>query len=458
MSSIDILNYFPIDVEASIYAMEVLKFEDGSSTALAGSRDGHVFCVNHRDERPHVRKMQFSYIPSESQIMSIRALKQGFDEFVIGITHYHHSNTFPSRDDVNLDDNRSSYPRQDMVYYLNIYASVKNDAGEYDLDSVAQSCQTINLKYCPSVLFPCDALSIISSDDMTKVHREPVWLVAGGDRIVHTFVEDKLCHSFGEINADQAGFPELSTSLEGIATWMDLKYVDKTKDESRIIRLTCFGMDDGTVMVFQSSFNVNSGLIEKHKTLSWTDATTIVTSVRFFKIRSTYDSKLRKRLVTKDEDFESEESKINLLVVHATGQSFIFSDILSKGLHEVSQLVGSERIDVNTTSAIADINYDGLNEILIGNYNRELMIFQYDQENRSYYFEDLRIFKQPVFSIHILDFTKNAVNDILLLISDGVLLLQSKVEDLLSTVDRRLQLICDSRTNFNLNMSKHNEK
>lgn len=462
------LNFHSIDVEGNIYAMATLE-ECNTKLALVALRDCQVCCIEYKNDKPNLRKIQFAYLPTGGRILSIQVLRRGPNDFIIAIAHCQFSefskqaSTKSRTNQIRISESRE--PTHSQEYYLNLYSSARGGALEaktIEIETIASCCQTIHLKYSPAFVLP---VQFMRMDD----HDEPQtdcygFLVPGGDHKVHAFLDNSLeveptspsYYDLDENSADEAGLDELPSLLDSKPLWVDLIYVcSSSYSQSRpsLERWTCFGMENGSFIIYKGVYSKLTGRFTLACSFSKHFADTIVPSVKFFNINSTYPSRLRnfvklteckdrpKGLNSNASPLFSDDAVINLLVINGTGYSIIYEDILKYGLDRGQELPDSQRRDVNVTAAVADINMDGKNEIIIGGYGYELLTYQHDDETGFYYFDSLKLLNDPVYSILTLDFTNNATKNILLLSGTGLLVTQPHVIRALSIAERRFELI-----------------
>lgn len=438
------LNYFPLDVESNIYGMTTLEFDDKTSKVLVATLDCQIYCINYNKFKPHTREVEFTYIPNGAKIISIGALKRGSNDFVIGITHSVAPNIPKSstRSSSNFSSGREvgDYGRL-TTYYFNIYAT-GSMSSNFDLDYVAQGCQTIRLRYVPYHLYHTEQISIVDPITM-EVERKPFWLLSGGDNCIHAFCEDRPCQSFNEIPIEDC-FPELA-NLGGLVLWIDVLNLEQ--GDQCYERAIALGFEDGSVKFYHSALSKTSLKYELIRESSFNDYTTIIPSVRLFKVKSCPEkhSKLKdliksKRGLKKNPNY-SFLNQLNLLVVSSTNPSIVFQDVLTSGLDLKFELPESQRLDCAVTSAIGDINIDGLNELLIGTHGRELMTYQFDRETNAYCVTEISELNHPVFAITILDLTGDALKDVITLLASGILVMQANVKEMIDVCRRRLEAL-----------------
>lgn len=437
------LNYFPLDVESNIYGMTTLNFDDRSSKVLVATIDCRIFCINYSKFKSYTREVEFTYIPSGAKIISIGALKRGPNDFVIGITHSLAPNAQKgtARSSTSFSGRETGEYGRSTTYYFNIYAS-GSISSNFDIDYVAQGCQTIRLRYVPYQLYHTDLITIVDSSTDT-VRRKPYWLLLGGDNSAHAFCEDKPYQSFAEVPIEEC-FPELS-NIPSLALWIDVMNI--RSDFMKYERVVALGFEDGSVRLYHSILSKSSGKFELIRESSFDNFTTIIPSVRLFKVNSTVSSTLRELLISKNilkETKNKSTDHLNLLVVSSTENSIVFRDVLNEGLNKKFELPGSKRLDCSVTSAVDDIDLDGQNELLIGTHGRELLTFHYDTRSDEYYLAQLSELNHPIFAISILDLTGDAIKDVAILLASGVLIRQTDIKNVIEICRRRVDTILSS--------------
>lgn len=100
----------------------------------------------------------------------------------------------------------------------------------------------------------------------------------------------------------------------------------------------------------------------------------------------------------------------------------ITRDILNNGMNEDIILNGSETSDCILCSCVADINMDGQNEILLGTYGQEVLIFYFI--NNTWELIIRKLFDAPVYSICYMDITNDGMKELIVLTQRGVHILQ----------------------------------
>ncbi|CAL7951688.1 unnamed protein product [Xylocopa violacea] len=241
-----------------------------------------------------------------------------------------------------------------------------------------------------------------------------VWLLSGSDYKIHMIREDKLNHSYSESSIEKY-FPELH-DIQAIAIWINIYYYNNYN-----WRLTVIGCECGLVIV--AITNVSELKIYQSWKLRYDRP---ISSVSIFSLRNN----VAKPSFIKSENSKyfstDEETKLNVLIVN-TSNAVVFMDILNNGMHEDIILNGSETSDCILCSCIADINMDGQNEILLGTYAQEVLIFCF--VNDTWELIVRKLFNAPVHSICYMDITNDGMKELIVLTQRGVHILQHNITD-----------------------------
>nr|XP_042905851.1 KICSTOR complex protein kaptin isoform X2 [Parasteatoda tepidariorum] len=329
-------HFYGIPHQSSIYGLTSLFAGESSHKVLVASSKRKVYCIEYTKSKQSVifstREVQFTYIPSRAEIISIDAFNQAchIHDFVVGITF------------TKLDNGGK------QSQYFNIYSDWE-PSNECDLDNIAQGCLSICLDFIPFHLTHTE-LSVNQSKEM-------VWLLSGSDCKIHLYREDKTRQTYSEEPSNTC-FPEFE-DLPSLVMWMDFI----ASDDSRI---TALGCKDGTVIVSLIEF-----VPDIHIVSSWKiQHDGPISSVKLFK-----DSGLKNRLASAHSDAIDEKGKINLVVGNTLEVSVVYRDVLNCDLSISSQwqLPNSNKFDCVTCALIADIDMDGNNELLLGTYGQHDM-------------------------------------------------------------------------------------
>ncbi|CAL7951685.1 unnamed protein product [Xylocopa violacea] len=399
MNNLTDAHWFPLTSQGNIYSMTKLCSINGFNKVLVASLKRKIYsCEYHLMPnlhlRPLVKELLFTYIPSGAEIISIDAYNKsdGGDGFVIGIT------ILKASTDTSIER------------YLNIYTEGAID-GEGDegssIEAIAQNCLMVELTYTPYHLYHTTLPHHNSPNEV-------VWLLSGSDYKIHMIREDKLNHSYSESSIEKY-FPELH-DIQAIAIWINIYYYNNYN-----WRLTVIGCECGLVIV--AITNVSELKIYQSWKLRYDRP---ISSVSIFSLRNN----VAKPSFIKSENSKyfstDEETKLNVLIVN-TSNAVVFMDILNNGMHEDIILNGSETSDCILCSCIADINMDGQNEILLGTYAQEVLIFCF--VNDTWELIVRKLFNAPVHSICYMDITNDGMKELIVLTQRGVHILQHNITD-----------------------------
>lgn len=97
-----------------------------------------------------------------------------------------------------------------------------------------------------------------------------------------------------------------------------------------------------------------------------------------------------------------------------------------------------DNTDCILSSCVADINMDGNNEILLGTYSHEILIYIYDKSK--WILMDKKKFDSPVHSMCYLDLTGDGLKELVVLTQRGVYFLQVFIALLRPLVN---SILCD---------------
>ncbi|KAL0116759.1 hypothetical protein PUN28_009994 [Cardiocondyla obscurior] len=398
MSNLINAHWFPLASQGNIYSMTKLCSPNCSNKLLVASLKRKIYsCEYHQTSeflRPLVKELLFTYIPSGAEIISIDAYNKSDtgDSFVIGITIMKTSTDTIER-------------------YLNIYTEGAVD-GEGDegssIEAIAQNCLTVELPYTPYHLYH----TVLPQQNSGQ---EVVWLISGSDYKIHMIREDKLSHVYSESTIEKY-FPELN-EIQAIALWINIYYYDNYK-----WRVTAVGCECGLVKI--AIVNVVDLKVSRNWLLRYDKP---VPSVIVFPHRnniskpSFVDGNSEKGVPKND------VPKLNV-VISNTSNAVIFKDILKHGMKQDEILSGSETSDCILCCCIADINMDGKNEILLGTYGQEVLIFTLTGD--TWELTTRKLFDAPVHSISYMDITNDGIKELIVLTQRGVHILQHNIADI----------------------------
>lgn len=353
-----------------------------------------------------MKELLFTYIPSGAEIISIDAYNKSDtgDSFVIGITIMKASTDMIER-------------------YLNIYTEGAVD-GEGDegssIEAIAQNCLMVELSYTPYHLYH----TVLPQQNSTQ---EVVWLISGSDYRIHMIREDKLSHVYSESSIEKF-FPELH-DIQAIALWINIYYYDNYKR-----RVTAVGCECGLVKV--AIVNVVDLQVSQSWMLRYDKP---VPSVIVFPHKNIIS---KPTFVANSEECVPKDDipKLNV-VISSTNNAVVFKDILRHGMKQDVILNGSESSDCILCCCIADINMDGQNEILLGTYGQEVLIFTLLGD--IWELATRKLFDAPVHSISYMDITNDGIKELIVLTQRGVHILQHNIADIRAKWKERYKKLFD---------------
>ncbi|XP_055944850.1 KICSTOR complex protein kaptin-like isoform X3 [Argiope bruennichi] len=402
-----------ISSQSNIYGLTSLYTGESSHKVLVASSKRTIYCIECSKNQQNVifstREVQFTYIPGNAEIISMDAFNQAchIHDFVVGITFVKYP--IQEQEDLVFQEQglqerdyrrRSEGDSSGMKKYFNIYSDWE-PSKECDLDNIAQGCLSICLEFVPLHLTHTE----IIVDDVKEV----VWLLSGNDNKIHLYREDKTRQTYYE-DLSTTCFPEFA-SLDSLVIWMDFF----TTFEYRI---TALGCKHGFVIV--SSVKLPETTLQASWKIQHDGP---VTTVRLFQ-DSTLESIQNCFFSTNKKD-----DKIHLCVGNALEVSVVYRDILNHGLELKNQelLPESSMYDCVMCSLIADIDMDGKNEVLLGTYGQQLLVYKWKIESGktgSYELYHKQMFPHPLLALSYMDIIGDGVKELLVLTTNGLHILQ----------------------------------
>ncbi|GBN57436.1 KICSTOR complex protein kaptin [Araneus ventricosus] len=373
--------------QSNVYGLTSLFTGESSHKVLVASSKRTIYCIECSKNQQSVifstREVQFTYIPGNAEIISMDAFNQAchIHDFVVGITF--------------IKGDTSG-----MKKYFNIYSDWE-PSKECDLDNIAQGCLSICLEFIP--------FHLTHTEIIVDGVKEVVWLLSGNDNKIHLYREDKTRQTYYE-DLSTTCFPEFS-SLNSLVMWMDFFATSE-------YRITALGCKDGFVIV--SSVNLPETTLQA----SWKiEHDGPISTVRLFQdstlesMQNGFFSKTRK------------DDKIHLCVGNAIEVSVVYRDILKHGLELKNQelLPESSMYDCVVCSLIADIDMDGKNEVLLGTYGQELLVYKWEVASGnkgSYKLYHKQMFPHPLLALSYMDIIGDGVKELLVLTTNGLHILQ----------------------------------
>nr|XP_050853422.1 KICSTOR complex protein kaptin-like isoform X1 [Vespula vulgaris] len=388
-------HWFPLASQSNIYSMTQLCSLSGVNKVLVASLKRKIYSCEYHitpkwNLRPVVKELLFTYIPNGAEIIAIDAYNKMDvgDGFVIGITI------------IKTSTNTS------VERYLNIYSEGVVD-GEGDenntIETIAQNCLMVELSYTPYHLYHTILPHQASGNEV-------IWLISGSDYKIHMIMEDKLTHGYIEPSIEKY-FPELH-NIQAICLWISVYYFDNYK-----WRLSAIGCECGLVKV--ALVDVLEIQMVRNWSLRYDKP---ISSIHIFPHRNNIPSPSSLNYKCKSKESFSDEDPILNILIGNTSNAIVFMDILHFGMEKDMILNGSDLSDCILCTCVADINMDGQNEILLGTYGQEVLIFALSGD--TWELSVRKLFDAPVHSISYMDITNDGMKELIVLTQRGVHILQ----------------------------------
>nr|XP_033812253.1 KICSTOR complex protein kaptin isoform X2 [Geotrypetes seraphini] len=318
--------------------------------------------------------------------------------------------------------------------FLNIYCDYE-PGSEYNLDSVAQSCLNLELQFTPFQL--CHA----EIQDGDK--QETVFLLSGNDQQIHLYKENEDLHQFEEQPVENL-FPELK-DLPSNVLWMDVYNLP-----SSTCRITAFGCQSGFVSL--SHVDQTTRVVLQ----SWTiQQDGPISRVLIFCLASCcLREEVRSSVLEATWEREHQPQDFNLLVTSSIELSVVYRNVLKKGLQEQLLLPESDQYDCVLCALVTDVDFDGVQEILLGTYGQELLCYKYwtlagpaqgttyptalCQSEGEFRLLWKRSFPSPLLSMAYLDLTCDGLCELVVVSLKGMHILQHSLAQAAQCVLQRL--------------------
>ncbi|XP_073494078.1 KICSTOR complex protein kaptin [Phyllobates terribilis] len=397
----DTFSRFPS--QSNVYGLSVLPCAGGGGGGgghelLAATLKGKVTSFKYQELRDKVRagarELQFTYIPVDAEIVSIDSFSKSPPKrgLVVGITFIKDSGDKAS-------------------FFLNIYCDYE-PGSEYNLDSIAQSCLNLELKFTPFQL--CHA-EVQDGDQ-----QETVFLLGGNDQYIHLYKENEGLHQFEEQPVEHL-FPELR-DLPSNVTWLSVHNIPDTQR-----RITAYGcqsgyfcvshVDQGKREILQSWSLQQDGPLSKVLIFSMPD-TPVGDTCAWNEV----------------ETCRAFREQYNVLVTSTIELSAVYWNILENGLREQLLLPSSDQFDSVLCAVTADVDFDGDPEILLGTYGQELLCYKYMEGHFQLMWQ--RSFPSPLLCIAHVDLTWDGLCELAIVCLKGLHILQ---QSLAKTSERLIQ-------------------
>ncbi|CAH0551988.1 unnamed protein product [Brassicogethes aeneus] len=384
-------HYFHLPSQGSIYTLTVLNLANGSKKLLVASLKREIFCFEYLESPknyliPTTKEVSFTYIPSGAEIISIDAFNKSStkNEFVIGITIIKNSNE-----------------SDQLETFLNIYSEWE-ESNDFNIENIAQNCLNVLLNFIPYKLLHT---YLITWNDNDIVSKEIVFVLSGSDHQVHVYRENASDHEYKEIDKDF--FPEFIKTPSPVIA-IDIYHTEDFKE-----RITAYACECGYVKLTRTSTQTNKLIYN-----FFTRFNNYISSLCIYP-----EKNITNQFHKKDLDTEKpEKPHLNLLVTNSILPAVLFRNVLKYGLSDFSTLPRHNHTSILTCCEVANVNFDGEPEILIGNSSQEVMLYKYKEKR--WYIQDLRKFSSPIINIRYSDITGDGLKELVVFSMKGVHILQ----------------------------------
>ena len=227
--------------------------------------------------------------------------------------------------------------------------------------------------------------------------------LSGSDCKIHVFVLEDGAYVESQDPQVMRKFPEFAL-LDTIAIWTAFQYQDSH-------RVTAIAQENGVLLVCM----VDLKTFEIKRKHSFSEEGPL-TKVIFF------------------------ENSTDLFLLASLAPSRIFYNVFDNSLDKSAVLPLSDEFDVPTTCALADIDFDGHKEILIGTFGEKMLVYK-SHADCQWRLEWSKCFNNPIHGIFSLDITNDGVKELLIVTTKTLIFLQHDHD--------KVKEVCKLRLNFN---------
>ncbi|CAH2000192.1 unnamed protein product [Acanthoscelides obtectus] len=262
-----------------------------------------------------------------------------------------------------------------------------------------------------------------------------VFILSGNDNQVHIFKESSSEHNYRELEGNNF-FPEFSKTPSPVV-WIDIVYLNNFAR-----RVTSFVCECGYVKLLVVDVKCNK-LIYNFSTRFGN----YIPRVQIYLEKDKTDLQCRNEFIKcladdKTDKTEDEEFILNLVVVNSILPAVMFHNVLKYGLSDYTTLPRLDNTTVLTSCEVADIDFDGEKELLIGNSAEEIMLLKRDKLG-DWYLEEVKKISGPILGVKYIDMDGDGVKDLVIFSTKGVHILQHDTAQLQKTIDSKLEnLLC----------------
>ncbi|KAM9326421.1 KICSTOR complex protein kaptin [Gastrophryne carolinensis] len=375
--------------QSNVYGLSVLAGPELLAATLKGKVTNFKYQRLRDKLRAGARELQFTYIPVDAEIVSIDSFSKSLPKsgLVVGITFI-------------KDSGDKASP------FLNIYCDYE-PGSEYNLDSIAQSCLNLELKFTPFQL--CHA-EVQDGDQL-----ETVFLLGGNDQYIHLYKENENSHQYEEQPVENL-FPELR-DLPSNVTWLSVHNIPGTQR-----RITAYGCQSG----YFCASHVDQG--KREILQSWSlQQDGPLSKVLIFSMSSLQGGAEERCLLNYGREEQIFKEEYSILVTSTIELSAVYRNILQNGLREQLLLPDSDQFDSVLCAVTVDVDFDGEPEILLGTYGQELLCYKYVERpgvEGQFQLQWQRSFPSPLLCIAVVDLTWDGLDELAIVCLKGLHILQ----------------------------------
>lgn len=395
--------------QSNIYGMTTLNIGDANKV-LVSCLQRNVFCIEYARNKknmltPSSREIHFTYLPEGADVIAIDAFSKSAPDnldIIIGIAF------------IRPGENQLA------KHYLNIYSQSEPGCG-LDLDGIAQGCQSLELDFVP---YKLTHASLFPNRTRPK-SREFVFLLCGSDARIHLFRED-IHQTYSEIPV-QSYFPEFE-NVPDIVLAMDLKY-----REGNNTRISAIGCESGLIQVTRTAQD-KSGKIQILSAYE-VDLDSPISALHLFEDSTSLPLPdfLKDTDLGKTYSESTTTPKTHLLIGRALIPSFVYRDVINWGIDKHAMLPSSDDFDSVVCGCIADIDMDGENEVILGTYGQEVLVYKLERSSsgETDYYTLLwhQTVSHPILALKYMDLTGDGVCELLVLSTKGLHILQHDLRE-----------------------------
>ncbi|RGB35436.1 hypothetical protein C1646_699671 [Rhizophagus diaphanus] len=328
-----------------------------------------------------------------------------------------------------VNSNQTITFEDENQFFLQIYSLVDDSTSTFMEDAiykvVEKDChQSIMLHFTPTQLFH------------TKINKDgedcSALLLCGTEGGIHLYIEDKYAKKW-EQSSIQPYFPFIAGLTRSANS--DLKILSLEIKEFHNVKIIAVGCQNGMLHISVLKRNdSNEEFVQEQSSVALFSP---ITSISIFTSSTSKDK----------------QEEIHMLVTCAVEQAIIYCYVDKEILKSPIYLRECSQHDSVLCSHIMDIDWDGKNEILIGTYGRELLIYKQNVNSQGMITYQLlwqRSFTHPIYRITSLDLNEDGIEELIVATQHGVHILQPN----LSKAKEQLLKILDEIDNLNKEYKK----